>query len=114
MGRVLADSERERLAAAARDWKGSRAEFARMHGVSNTTASRWLRATPLSRPPERPTSKPPPTMLEVVSPIPVTATLTEPERIPARLALGQGVTLYLESLPPASWVAQLAAGLGRC
>lgn len=53
-----------------------------------------------------------PAMLEVV---PVgTVAAAPPAHRGARLVLPGGAALHLEALPPARWVAELAAELGRC
>ncbi|MBM4398374.1 MAG: hypothetical protein FJ087_22125 [Deltaproteobacteria bacterium] len=53
-----------------------------------------------------------PAMLEVV---PVATVAAAPVAHPgARLVLPGGAELHLDTLPPARWVAELAAELGRC
>lgn len=104
---------------------GTQAAFAARHGVLYVTVSKRLRAAdparhgiqwivqaPLAR-----RVAPAPTMLEVTPsrrPAPVTpAPLREPAA-GVRLVLDDGVSLVFDTLPPASWVASLAAELWPC
>ncbi len=121
------------LAAQARAWNGTQHEFAETHGIDQSTVSRWLSGERMpSGPPKanrrpggqslvlRPTPLPTttrvPTMLEVVPihapPPPVAA--VPPDPVCVRLALPGGAELRFDSLPPARWVAELAAALARC
>ena len=52
-------------------------------------------------------------MLEVV-PVAATMVTQAPASPPVRLVLGDGVALVFDTLPPASWVATLAAELRPC
>ena len=110
----------------ARTWTGSQRDLARAMGLGSGTVSRWLGGDARSRrfrhaAPVRLVVRKPaptaPTMLEVVrtptaavSPAPT----PEPARTGVRLMLGEGVGLVFDTLPPASWVAELAAELRRC
>jgi hypothetical protein len=92
-------------------------------GLGSGTVSRWLNGDARSRRVRhaalvlrRPTPTAP-TMLEVVSP----PSVPEPSALPieaarsgVRLMLGDGVGLVFDTLPPASWVAELAAEVRRC
>ena len=125
--------ERAELVAKARAWQGTQREFAEAHGISQPTVSKWLRAAaPTTRPatadlrsdvvqrygagaadaaPRSLAVRPQrvPTMLEVV---PVATVPSRP--VGACLALPGGAELRFDSLPPARWVAELAAELARC
>ena len=52
-------------------------------------------------------------MLEVV-PVAATMVTQTPASPSVRLVLGDGVALVFDTLPPASWVATLAAELRSC
>lgn len=104
----------------ARTWTGSQRDLARAMGLGSGTVSRWLGGDARSR--RYVAATPPalrrhaPTMLEVVrAPAPVPPPpAPEPEGTGVRLMLGDGVGLVFDTLPPASWVAELAAELRRC
>ena len=109
----------------ARTWTGSQRDLARAMGLGSGTVSRWLGGDARSRRfrhgaltrlvVRRPTTAP--TMLEVVRAPAATAAPTptaEPPRTGARLMIRDGVGLVFDALPPASWVAELAAELRRC
>jgi hypothetical protein len=53
-------------------------------------------------------------MVEVVPPALEAVVEALPSRPGVRFALGGGVELGLDALPPARWVAELAAELRRC
>lgn len=101
--------------------EGSQRQLADAMGLSRGMVAKWLaeeaalRGTSLSPRPARP-CQPAPTMLEVV---PVATPLRAcPVESPAGggacLALPGGAELRFDALPPARWVAELAAELGRC
>ena len=105
----------------ARTWTGSQRDLARAMGLGSGTVSRWLGGDARSR--RYVAATPPalrrhsPTMLEVVraSAVPEPpAPPPEAARTGIRLMLGDGVGLVFDTLPPASWVAELAAELRRC
>lgn len=104
----------------ARTWTGSQRDLARAMGLGSGTVSRWLGGDARSR--RYVASTPPalrrhaPTMLEVVrAPEPVPRPpAPEPARTGIRLMLSDGVGLVFDTLPPASWVAELAVELRRC
>lgn len=111
----------------ARTWTGSQRDLARAMGLGSGTVSRWLSGDARSRRLRhaalvlrRPTPPPAPTMLEVVrtpavpEPLEPPAPPPEAARTGMRLLLGEGVGLVFDTLPPASWVAELAAELRRC
>lgn len=106
-------TEAERVAAVEgyRRWPGSQGAYARSVGIPQTTLSRWVNG---ERGPHRRVESQAPTMLEVV-PQKIEAVVEgRPSRSGARLSLGGGVELGLDALPPARWVAELAAELRRC
>lgn len=118
------EARRAEVIERARTWTGSQRDLARAMGLGSGTVSRWLSGDARSRRfrhaalvLRRPGSTAP-TMLEVVRP----PTAPEPAPVPApeaartgvRLMLGEGVGLVFDTLPPASWVAELAAELRRC
>lgn len=105
----------------ARTWTGSQRDLARAMGLGSGTVSRWLGGDARSR--RYVAATPPalrrhaPTMLEVVRAPAVPeppAPPPEAARTGIRLMLGDGVGLVFDTLPPASWVAELAAELRRC
>lgn len=105
----------------ARTWTGSQRDLARAMGLGSGTVSRWLGGDARSR--RYVAATPPvlrrhaPMMLEVVrppAPPAAAATTLEPAGTGVRLMLGDGVGLVFDTLPPVSWVAQLAAELRRC
>lgn len=88
-------------------------------GTSNKTRERPQAAgiDALRAPPPARGLRPAPTMLEVVwTPASQTAPAPTPEPVKTgvRLMLGDGVGMVFDTLPPAAWVAQLAAELRRC
>lgn len=101
--------------------EGSQRQVADAMGLSRGMVAKWLsdeaalRGCSLAPRPPRP-SAPAPTMLEVV-PVatPARACPVEPPT-PGTvcLALPGGAELRLDALPPARWVAELAAELARC
>lgn len=110
----------------ARTWTGSQRDLARAMGLGSGTVSRWLggdarsrrfrHADPIRLVVRRPATTAP-TMLEVVRPPAALAAPTPPPEAAksgVRLMLGEGVGLVFDTLPPASWVAELAAELRRC
>lgn len=115
--REYTDAERLETVAALRAWKGTQTAFAISRGIPQTTLSRWANGDP--RPHRAHVSRPPggrdetPTMLEVV-PVAATMVTQTPASPPVRLVLGDGVALVFDTLPPASWVATLAAELRPC
>jgi transposase-like protein len=161
--RVYTPEERAEMVAAARGWKGTQAEFAALHGIAQSTVSKWLGAaerreytgaeraeavaalrawpgtqtafatargipqTTLSRwaNDDRRVQRAhaqrsvvrreeAPTMLEVIpSGPPATVVPTQIASL-VRLVMGGGVALVFDTLPPASWVAALAAELRPC
>lgn len=105
----------------ARTWTGSQRDLARAMGLGSGTVSRWLGGDARSR--RYVAAIPPtprrhaPTMLEVVrTPAVPKPSAPSPEAATTgvRLMLGDGVGLVFDTLPPASWVAELAAELRRC
>ena len=115
--REYTDAERIETIAALRAWPGTRTAFAIARGIPKTTLSRW--ATGDRRPHRARASRPPegqdqtPMMLEVV-PVAATTASRAPASSPVHLVLGGGVALVFDTLPPASWVATLAAELRQC
>lgn len=117
--RQYTDDERVEALAALRAWPGTQTAFAIARGIPQTTLSRWAngdrRGDRVREP--RPTARrdEAPTMLEVV-PV-AAATVVSAGRLSAagaRLVLGGDVALVFDTLPSASWVAELAVGLRRC
>lgn len=112
--RVYTEAEKAAVVEGYRRWEGGQGAYAKSVGIPQTTLSRWVNGR--RRTARRRAAAEPPTMLEVMRP--ATATLGEVETRPSpsgvRLALGGGVALDLEALPPARWVAELAAELRRC
>ena len=97
-----------------RSWKGTQRDYASSVGLPLSTVSRWLLGSVAAAAPgATPAVWKTPRMLEVV---PTGVTLTAPlaRAVCVRLMLGDGVGLLFETLPPASWVAELAAELRRC
>lgn len=104
--------------------EGSHRQIADAMGISRGMVSKWLAEDAAERAPEprqasasrAPTPTPAPTMLEVV-PVTSLATLRAPTPAPAggaRLVLPGGAELRFDALPPAQWVADLAAEMSRC
>ena len=94
-----------------RRWNGSQGAYARSVGVPQTTLSRWVTG---EKRPHRRVRPEAPTMVEVVPPALEAVVEALPSRPGVRLTLGGGVELGLDALPPARWVAELAAELRRC
>lgn len=117
--REYTDAERALLVADLRSWKGTQTAFAVSRGIPQTTLSRWMNADRQAhhaRPSEAVARREePPTMIEVVA-TPSPRRIAEAPVAPAgvRVTLGDGVVLALDALPPARWVAELAAELRRC
>ena len=122
--RVFTAEERAQIVERYRSWEGSQWAFARTVGVTQCTVSRWARGRCKRRSraageregaSERwslsTSSSPAPTLLEV---IPTVSSFAETAPGAVRLLLGDGVSLVFDTLPPASWVAELAAELRRC
>ena len=141
--RTRTAEETAELMAKARVWQGTQGEFARAHGVAQSTVSKWRSSAPptaLTSTADRRSeavqrygagegaprpiadamgisvrSARVPTMLEVV---PV-ATAPPPVAVAASpvgasLSLPGGAELRFDALPSARWVAELVAELGRC
>jgi transposase-like protein len=122
--RTETDARKAEVIERARTWTGTQRELARAMGLGSGTVSRWLSGDARSRRHRhatlvlrRPAPTPAPTMLEVVR----TPAVPEPEPPPPeatrtgiRLMLGDRVGLVFDTLPPASWVAELAVELRRC
>lgn len=100
-GRTAA--ERAAILAGLQEWPGSRSAYAAKVGISPATLWRWLDEAPSHR--GGPAALP--TLLEVVTP-------PDPAQCPLRMMLPGNLQLAFETLPPASWVASLAAELARC
>ena len=142
--RTRTAEETAELMAKARVWQGTQGEFARAHGVAQSTVSKWRSAAPptaLTSTADRRSeavqrygagegaprpiadamgisvrSARVPTMLEVV---PVATAprpvLTAPcLPVGARLSLPGGAELRFDTLPSARWVAEFVAELSRC
>ncbi|MEK6778358.1 MAG: helix-turn-helix domain-containing protein [Candidatus Deferrimicrobiota bacterium] len=108
-------------------FEGSQREHDDALGLPRGTTGKWVCQSGAGRRGRRPplalrlrNPPPAPTFLEVVPVEPAAPMATVPARssgaetAAARLVLGDGVALVFDTLPPASWVADLAAGLSRC
>ena len=103
-----------------RSWTGSQGAYAASLGLPTSTVARWIAGVergsgPLAAPyvQAAPVARVAPRMLEVVPRSPV----VEPRRgsgAVARLVFSAGVELTFDALPPAAWIAELAAELRRC
>ena len=124
-GVVDHEARRAEVIERTRTWTGSQRDLARAMGLGSGTVSRWLggdarsrrfrHAAPMRLVRRLATTAP--TLLEVVR-TPAVASSSPPAPEAAkpgiRLMLGDGVGLVFDTLPPASWVAELAAELRRC
>lgn len=122
LSRVFTDAERASVIAGFASWRGTQAAYAASLGIAQGTVSKWLSGErgPRRVPRRGDASSSPaaPRMLEVVCTVPPPAAAPpaplEATRTGVRLMLGEGVGMVFDRLPPASWVAQLAAELRRC
>lgn len=109
-------------------FEGSQREHDDALGLPRGTTGKWVsRSRTGTRPPcpplvlKSPPPRPAPAFLEVV-PVGASGTVARPlgaapraeTAVAARLVLGGGVALVFDTLPPASWIAELAAGLRSC
>lgn len=107
--RVYTDGERAAIIEGYREWTGSQASYAESVGVSQSTISRWLADSGFGA-----SGPAAPALLEVLGRVPAIEVEALPARSGVLVRLGGGVELFLEALPPAQWVAELAAELRRC
>ena len=105
--RRYTSEQRASIARGFASWRGSREAYAAAVGVPKTTLHRMLARAGVPT-----AASQPPAMLEVI-PVPPAASRA-PAAVAARLVLPGGAELHLDALPPAGWVAELAAGLARC
>lgn len=120
--------ERAAVVDAFASFKGSQRQHDDALGLPRGTTGKWVSrsrtGTREPRPPlvlKSPAPRPAPAFLEVVPvgpSVPVATPLAAAPRagaaVAARLVLGEGVALVFDGLPPASWIAELAAGLRSC
>lgn len=109
--REYTETERALVVEGYRRWEGSQGAYARSVGIPQTTLSRWVSGV---RRREPRSGSEAPRMLEVIPASVEAVVRAEAPGGGVRLALGGGVELCLDELPPARWVAELAGGLRRC
>ncbi len=107
--RRYSSEQRASIVRGFRSWSGSREAYAAAVGIPKTTLHRMLASAGVPAG----GGGGAPAMLEVVA-VPSPAPAGPVAAVRVRVSLPGGAELDLDGLPPARWVAELAAELGRC